>query len=423
VRITVALIVKNEERTLARCLSSLAGAGVEILVVDTGSTDSTVEIARRFTDRVHHFAWCDDFAAARQHAFDLVEADWVMWLDADDVVHGAERLRGLAASAAAGVSGFQLRYVYEQDEWGAPVCELWRERLVRRDAGFRWRGRVHEVLVCDGPHRLARSGEVYVEHRPERSRAAEKSGRNLRILEDEYRRLLEAGRRPGSRLLFYLANELLGAGRERRALALYRECLRESVWDEERYFVRTRVAAVHRRAGRWGRAVESDLGALRVCPERPEAYFGLAESYYHLGDWAKVRHWCEVGRAVRAHDVDLFVNPRANSFDWIILYTNALYRLGDVRAALDWTRRALELRPADAWHRANFLFFAGELAKDAEGGRSLEEGHYAVPPATGVAPAGGGLAPDHDRLDNGGAFPLHPGAREALAATSTEATT
>jgi glycosyltransferase involved in cell wall biosynthesis len=68
--VSVAIIVKNGERTLGRCLDSLDEHVDEIVVVDTGSDDATRAIARRYTDSIHDFAWCDDFAAARQYAFD-----------------------------------------------------------------------------------------------------------------------------------------------------------------------------------------------------------------------------------------------------------------------------------------------------------------------------------------------------------------
>src|SRR5687768_16414549 len=126
--VSIAMIVKNEQETLARCLDSVQGAVDEIIVVDTGSTDSTPEIARRYTDRVLTFPWCDDFAAARQFAFDHATGTWVGWLDADDVVIGAEHIRGLVAEATPDVGGFCWRYVTNWDRWGNSRCEFWRER-------------------------------------------------------------------------------------------------------------------------------------------------------------------------------------------------------------------------------------------------------------------------------------------------------
>src|SRR5579872_6223363 len=78
------MIVKNEQENLARCLGSLRGAVDDIVVVDTGSTDRTIEIALEFGARVFHFDWIDDFAAARNESLCYATTDWVIWMDGDD---------------------------------------------------------------------------------------------------------------------------------------------------------------------------------------------------------------------------------------------------------------------------------------------------------------------------------------------------
>jgi glycosyltransferase involved in cell wall biosynthesis len=354
--VSLALIVRDEQRTLGRCLESVAGAFDEVVVVDTGSRDATKEVARRHTDRVFDFEWRDDFSAARQFAFDRATSDWVAWLDADDVVEGAARVRPALDAAAPDVHGFEWRYVSARDDWGDATCEFWRERCVRNDGTFRWHGRIHEVLISTPRQPLVRDEGIVVDHRPERSRRPEKYRRNVRILERERR---EAGAGADPRLLFYLANEYAAAGRAEKALGLYRRYVRASTWDEERYYAQTRVADLCRALYRYEEAADADLAALKICPHWPDAYFGLAETYYHLHDWHKVVHWCEVGRAMPRPDTPLFVNPLDYSFNWIIFYTNALYHVGEVGEALGWTKRALALRPDDAWHRENFLLFAG----------------------------------------------------------------
>ena len=85
ISISLCMIVKNEAEILARCLDSLAGLMDEIIIVDTGSTDDTKEIARQYTDLVYDFSWCDDFAAARNFSFSKATKEYIYAPDADEV--------------------------------------------------------------------------------------------------------------------------------------------------------------------------------------------------------------------------------------------------------------------------------------------------------------------------------------------------
>jgi glycosyltransferase involved in cell wall biosynthesis len=85
VKVAAGVIVKDEERSIHRCLSSLVDAVDEIIVVDTGSTDGTLDIVRSFPNvKIVEFAWCDDFSAARNAGLEQMESDWVLWVDADE---------------------------------------------------------------------------------------------------------------------------------------------------------------------------------------------------------------------------------------------------------------------------------------------------------------------------------------------------
>ena len=86
IRLSLCMIVKNEEAVLTRVLTSAIQFADEILVADTGSTDRTVEIARQYTKHIYHYPWNDDFAAARNFICEKVSTEYWIWLDADDIV-------------------------------------------------------------------------------------------------------------------------------------------------------------------------------------------------------------------------------------------------------------------------------------------------------------------------------------------------
>jgi glycosyltransferase involved in cell wall biosynthesis len=362
--VSMALIVKNEEQTLDRCLASLAGAVDEIVVVDTGSTDATADVARRYTNRVFDFPWRQDFALARQFAFEQTRGDWAGWVDADDVVVGAEHIRRLAAEAPADVGAIYWRYTMDFDAAGQPQCQFWRERLVRNDGSYRWQGRIHEVLASDRPWQTARAREVWVEHRSPAGRDAARLQRNIALLEAE---LADSGATPSPRLLFYLGRDYASAGRSGDALATYQRYLAmaAAVWDEERYLAHVAVAGLLRSLNRLDEAIDADLQAIKLLPRWPDAYFGLAQTAYlralrddSQGRWSDVVHWCDIGRSLPTPETDHILDLAASQHRWMIHYTNALYHLGRPGEALAWTEQALTLCPDDPWHRHNALFFA-----------------------------------------------------------------
>ena len=91
--VSVAMIVKNEEKILDRCLDSLQGIYDELIIVDTGSVDNTKDIAHKYTDKVYDFEWCDDFSAARNYAFSKCTMDYIYTADADEVLDQENRVK------------------------------------------------------------------------------------------------------------------------------------------------------------------------------------------------------------------------------------------------------------------------------------------------------------------------------------------
>ena len=89
--ISLCMIVKNEEIHIARCLESIAELVEEIIVIDTGSTDRTAEIASTYTSNVYSYLWKDDFSDARNYSFSKASMDYCMWMDADDILEETEK--------------------------------------------------------------------------------------------------------------------------------------------------------------------------------------------------------------------------------------------------------------------------------------------------------------------------------------------
>ena len=152
VQVSLTMIVRDEEENLPHCLESVRGLFDEIVVVDTGSTDRTAEIAREFGARVFDFVWVDDFAAARNAALAHATGDYAFWLDADDVVEPPERekLAGAARRLAAGRRrpAYVVRCACDpgaDGSGGETVVDHIRLFPLREDV--RWTYRVHEQIL------------------------------------------------------------------------------------------------------------------------------------------------------------------------------------------------------------------------------------------------------------------------------------
>jgi len=174
------MIVRNEEKNLPRVLRSVEGLVDEIVIVDTGSTDRTVEVAISSGARVEHFAWCDDFSAARNHALSFAREDWILVLDADDEFERADIPDARRLLASTKVDVITVR---QEITWpGAASFVKVQPSFFRRRANIRYSFRVHEapnltrVLVGHSPLRSRHLG-----YTPDRM--PEKESRNQRLLQ------------------------------------------------------------------------------------------------------------------------------------------------------------------------------------------------------------------------------------------------
>ncbi len=166
-RFSLCMIVKNEENVLARCLDSVADLMDEIIIVDTGSTDATKEIALRYTDKVYDFVWINDFAAARNFACSKATGDYIYTADADEVIDEVNRKRFMQLKEALvpEVEIVQMYYVQDISKATTENFEKeYRPKLFKRLREFTWIDPVHESLRIDP---VVFDSDVEILHLPE----------------------------------------------------------------------------------------------------------------------------------------------------------------------------------------------------------------------------------------------------------------
>lgn len=206
--LTAALIVRDSEADLPRCLSSLTGHVDDLVVVDTGSSDGSVDIAKSFGARIGHFDWCDDFAAARNAALSMVETEWVLSVDSDEEL---VLTAGPSSFADALRSAPEVHMIWVESRDANQGGSTKAGRLFENLPGTTWELPIHEHVVqptAEGiPPVDGSAGICLLHYGYSAETMTGRMDRNLRILRAH---LAKDPDHPAS--LFYYARECAYAG-------------------------------------------------------------------------------------------------------------------------------------------------------------------------------------------------------------------
>ncbi|AZN39265.1 glycosyltransferase family 2 protein [Paenibacillus albus] len=368
IAISLCLIVKDEEDVIARCLDSVKKAVDEIVIVDTGSTDATKDIAATYTDKIYDFEWIDDFAAARNYAFSKATSAYILWLDADDVLlePDLKKLLELKSTLSSDVDTVSMDYHLAKDEYGTVTSALRRNRLVKRERGFRWIGAVHEYLEVYG---ASYASDIAVTHASLRH----DSDRNLRI----YEQRLARGESFSARDRFYYANELSDHARHEQAIMSYsRFLLSGEGWVEDNIAACGKIADCYSALGADDLALEYALRSFKYGSPRPD--FCCRIGYWHLqkGSYAIAAYWYEAALNAPKQEQSWSLHNNACATWLPHLQLCVCYdKLGDLARAFVHNERARAYRPADAAVLHNKAYLEEVLKAKAS---ALEENAYPV---------------------------------------------
>jgi len=148
VKLSACLIVKNEAHTLPRCLESIHSLADEIIIVDTGSTDNTVEIARHYKAKIYHFQWRNDFSAARNESLQNANGDWILYIDADEIIDDANALKIRTLINRDDIMALTVRQCIPQ-QFNNIATSFYIEycRIFRRLPEIHFEGAIHEQIL------------------------------------------------------------------------------------------------------------------------------------------------------------------------------------------------------------------------------------------------------------------------------------
>lgn len=217
--ISLCMIVKNEEKVIGRCLDSVKELVDEIIIVDTGSTDRTKEIVANYTSNIFDFEWVDDFAKARNFSFSKATKDYILWLDADDILLEEDQAKfvKLKESLDGSVDIYQMKYNYIVDERNHPTLVQIRARLLKREKQYQWISPIHEVIIPTG---RVEKVDIAITHKKE---GVKDVNRNIRIFE----KMKANGVELDDRQEYCYAKELYCLNRYEEAVVQYKKYIKK----------------------------------------------------------------------------------------------------------------------------------------------------------------------------------------------------
>ncbi|HEX9653140.1 MAG TPA: glycosyltransferase [bacterium] len=317
--VSLCMIVKNEEAYLEWCLKSVEDVVDEIVIVDTGSSDRTLEIARRFNAKIHHWRWADDFAAARNASLRHATGEWILHLDADERLLPESKAELLRCLKDPGVTCYSVLI-------DSPAEQLKKghisraHRLFRNLSGIRYSGRIHEQ-ISPSVAKLKRKAEVsnikflHLGYAKNAEEMQQKSDRNFKLLKQQITD------EPNHAYWRYLmAQNLILSGNNQDALVELETALKIGKLPADiQCSIFNNLAEVHMRLGDYPLAVEFAEKALAISKNQLTSYLLLNEIYGYLKDNLRQIDCLESAvqliekTALQPHEValDSYVDPAA----------------------------------------------------------------------------------------------------------------
>lgn len=298
--ITLAMIVKNEEKNLPRLFKSIEGCFDEVVIVDTGSTDKTVEIAFENNAKIFHFQWVDSFSKARNFAFSQATSDYICWLDGDDVLRNKENFIHWRDHAMGYIDLWFNTYNYainfnkktEICPNGEPVIAFVRERVMKRSLNPIWQYDLHEGIIPREEWSKNYATTWCVDHLRDADDTKADRSRNIKLLEKS----IKNGASLDGRMQFYYGKELFEASRPDDAIVELDKALKMDIEHHDRLLALQygAYAAMHafdqvkdeyqeRKMSLFNKAVEFASEGVKLDPNRAEFHVILGDASMRIG--------------------------------------------------------------------------------------------------------------------------------------------
>ena len=351
ITISLCMIVKNEEDVLARCLDSIKYLVDEIVIVDTGSTDNTKEIASKYTKKIYDFEWIDDFSVARNYAFSKATKKYVMWLDADDVLlpNDKTKFTKLKKNIDPTIDTIMMKYNVGFDANDNVTLSYYRERMFKRETNPTWVDPIHEVVV---PYGNIFHCDIAISHKKIH---VSEPGRNLRIFE----KMVNNGVELNPRQQFYYSRELYYNARYEDAVKGFTKFLdSKKGWVENSISACVDLANTYEAMGDKDSALRALFRSFEFDEPRAEVCCNIGRYLLDQGLYTTSIYWYNTA-LTRKENIESggFTNHDYYGYIPAIQLCVCYDRLGDRQKAIAFNELAAKYKPNDSAVEYNRNYF------------------------------------------------------------------
>lgn len=351
ISISLCMIVKNEEDVLSRCLNSVKDVIDEIVIVDTGSTDNTKKIAKEFTDKIYHFNWCDDFAKARNYSFSKATKDYILWLDADDVIlpKDVKLLKSLKSNIDKTTDIVMMKYNMGTVDDTTPLLSYYRERLIKNYKNYNWIGRIHEVIQPTG--KIIYS-DIAITHK--KIHVSDPS-RNLRIFE----KMIEENEKLDTRQKFYYAREIYYSGNYKKAIEKFNDFLKEDdKWIENTISALLDLSICYNKINDTKNEIKTLFKSFEYDIPRSQTCCYIGNYFLRNNKIEQAIYWYKLAPTLTPNlESGGFYETDYFNFIPYIQLCVCYYKLGDIKKSIKYNDMAGKFKPNDNSYLTNKEFF------------------------------------------------------------------
>lgn len=338
ITISLCMIVRDEEDTIARCLETIKDLVDEIIIVDTGSIDKTKAIANQYTPHIYDFEWIYDFSAARNFSFSKATQEYLLWLDADDVLLAEDRnkLKYLKEQLDPSIDVVMMKYNLDTDGVGRSLCTYYRERLLKRSQNYLWNDPIHEYIEPVG--KIMRA-EIAVTHKKVRQDPAA----NLNI----FAKMLQNGRELSHRNCFYYARELHINERYDDAIEWYEKFLSQDGGFFSNYLnACLDLSRLYTAKGDRKKSVKTLFHCFEFGVPRAEICCELGRQYQELGELERAIAWFDIATKLNKPEntIGIVIHDCYNFLPYAAM-SICYCKLGLIEKAIEYNELAAKFRP------------------------------------------------------------------------------